>query len=142
VKAKNVIASWWKPHPTFVYIISDKGVFTSLNPAFEASPVGHAPNGWTNHLRHWCIRKMCPSPRNVSESIAGRDAVPFELRILSKSGKYLVGEFTATPYIKDGKVAGNLGVARDITERKLKDEVREQSVSLLRRHWSPRLMEF
>jgi PAS domain-containing protein len=57
---------------------------------------------------------------------------PFELRILSKSGKYLVGEFTATPYIKDGKVAGNLGIARDITERKRKDKVREQSASLLR----------
>lgn len=119
--------------PDVVYIISDKGVFTSLNPAFEAV------TGWAR--AEWLDKPFAPlvHPEDVSLAVEmfqkvlqGETQSPFELRILSKSGKYLVGEFTATPYIKDGKVAGNLGVARDITERKLKDEVREQSVSLLR----------
>ena len=119
--------------PDVVYLLSDKGVFASLNPAFEAI------TGWARV--EWLGKPFAPlvHPEDVSLAVEmfqkvlqGEMQSPFELRILSKSGQYLVGEFTATPYIKDGKVAGNLGIARDITERKRKDTVREQSASLLR----------
>src|SRR5439155_15412963 len=42
----------------------------------------------------------------------------FELRLLSKSGNYVVGEFTITPQRQNDKVVSALGIARDITERK------------------------
>ena len=113
--------------PDVVYIISDKGVFASLNPAFEAI------TGWTR--AEWLGKPFAPllHPEDVSLAVEmfqkvlrGDKPPPYELRILSKSGKYLVGEFTSTPYIKDGKVAGKLGIVRDITERKRAEEALRQ----------------
>jgi PAS domain S-box-containing protein len=43
---------------------------------------------------------------------------PYELRILSKSGEYLTGEFTSFPHIEKRKMIGEFGIVRDITERK------------------------
>ena len=119
--------------PDVVYIISAEGMLASLNPAFEAI------TGWAR--AEWLGKPFAPlvHPEDVplavetfQKVLRGDRLPPYELRILSKSGKYLVGEFTSTPYIKDDKVVGELGIVRDITERKRKDEVREQSASLLR----------
>jgi len=41
-----------------------------------------------------------------------------ELRILTKSGEYRVGEFIRVPHLEKGKVIGELGMARDVTEIK------------------------
>src|SRR5207302_1332613 len=59
------------------------------------------------------------SHRRVQE---GRVPPTFELRVRSKSGAYLPGEFTATPQTQEGRVVGVLGVARDITDRKRAEE--------------------
>ena len=113
--------------PDVVYIISDQGVFTSLNPAFEAI------TGWT--CAEWLGKPFAPllHPEDVSLAVdmfqkvmRGDKPPPYELRILSKSGKYLVGEFTSTPYIKDGKVVGKLGIVRDVTERKRTEKALRQ----------------
>jgi PAS domain S-box-containing protein len=113
--------------PDVVYIISDQGVFASLNPAFEAI------TGWT--CTEWLGKPFAPllHPEDASLAVEmfqrvlrGDKPPPYELRILSKSGKYLVGEFTSTPYIKDGKVAGKLGIVRDITERKRAEKALRQ----------------
>jgi PAS domain S-box-containing protein len=113
--------------PDVVYIISDQGEFTSLNPAFETI------TGWT--CTEWLGKPFAPllHPEDASLAVEmfqkvmrGDSPAPYELRILSKSGKYLVGEFTSTPYIKDGKVAGKLGIVRDITERKSAEKALRQ----------------
>src|SRR2546430_17696946 len=57
------------------------------------------------------------------EPVPGAQAPPmFELRILSRSGSYIPGEFMVTPQIHEGQIVGVLGVARDITDRQRADE--------------------
>src|SRR5207244_10510708 len=57
-------------------------------------------------------------PRAVPFFKAVRDGrVPptFELRVRTKAGAYVPGEFMATPLMQDAQLVGVLGVARDIT---------------------------
>jgi PAS domain S-box-containing protein len=113
--------------PDVVYTISaEDGSLTSLNPAFEAL------TGWSR--AEWLgkpfIGIVHPDDQSVAvetfqEASRGETPPPYELRVLSKSGEYLVGEFTSTPYVKGGKVVGELGIARDITERKRAEELLE-----------------
>ncbi|MBM4309024.1 MAG: PAS domain S-box protein, partial [Deltaproteobacteria bacterium] len=50
-----------------------------------------------------------------------------ELRILTQSGEYRVGEFLGTPKIETNSVVSFLGIVRDITERKKAEEALAQS---------------
>ncbi len=54
--------------------------------------------------------------------MSGENPTPVELRCLSKSGEYLVEEFTGVPQIEEGSVVGVFGFARDITERRKAEE--------------------
>lgn len=60
--------------------------------------------------------------KTFQKALQGETPPPYELRILSRSGEYLIGEFTTTPQYKNGKVVGEFGIARDITERKQAEE--------------------
>src|SRR5690606_11908299 len=41
----------------------------------------------------------------------------FQIRIRRADGEYIVGEFTATPQMDEGRLVSVLGVARDVTQR-------------------------
>ncbi|MEM4700958.1 MAG: PAS domain S-box protein, partial [Candidatus Bathyarchaeia archaeon] len=58
---------------------------------------------------------------SFQKTLAGKPEIT-ELRVRSKSGDYLVGEFTSVPLIEDGKIVGELGIARDVTNRKAYEE--------------------
>jgi two-component system sensor histidine kinase/response regulator len=106
--------------PDVIYSLSaEDGSITSLNPAFEAL------TGWPR--AEWLGKSMVgilhPDDLPVAletfqKASRGEMQPPYQLRVLSKSGEYLVGEFTSTPHLKEGKIVGELGIARDITERK------------------------
>ena len=106
--------------PEVIYNLSaEDGTITLLNPAFEKI------TGWSR--AEWLGKPFMSlvHPDDVTLAMEtfqhvsrGEATPPYELRILSKSGEYLIGEFTSYPNIEKRKVIGEFGIARDITERK------------------------
>jgi len=106
-----------------IYTLSIDGKIKSLNPVFETI------TGWLRD--EWIGKEFSPlvHPDDLPRAttllqvvLAGRVPPTFELRVRSKSGAYIPGEFTATPQTQEGRVVGVLGVARDITDRKRAEE--------------------
>jgi PAS domain S-box-containing protein len=108
--------------PDVVYSISSDGKLTSLSSAFEKI------TGWKRE--EWLGKPFTAliHPEDVTSAVESfqktlrGEPEPVELRVLSKSGNYLIGEFISVPWIKNGKIVGELGIARDITSRKLYEE--------------------
>jgi len=106
--------------PDVIFTISSKdATFTSLNPAFEMF------SGWP--AAEWIGKPFIkivhpediPIAREIfSETLKGKNARPHELRCLIKSGEYLTTEIVGVPQIENGKIVGELGFARNVTERK------------------------
>ncbi|MCL5236862.1 MAG: PAS domain S-box protein [Nitrospirae bacterium] len=110
-----------------IYTISAEGTIASLNPAFEEIS-GWEKNEWLGkHFTHIIHPADLPFATEVSHRVLNGETPPtHELRIQLSSGAYLVGEFTVTPLMQDGKVVGILGIARDITGRKLFEQQLEK----------------
>lgn len=109
--------------PDVVYTLSTRAVITSLNPAFEAI------TGWSR--ADWLGRSFAPllHPDDLTlalgvytQGLQGKTPPVFELRIQTKPGGYVVGEFIITPLWQAGAITGVLGIARDITDRKRAEE--------------------
>ncbi|MBI4810933.1 MAG: PAS domain S-box protein, partial [Ignavibacteriales bacterium] len=110
--------------PEVIYSLAEDGTITTLNPAFESI------TGWS--CSEWLGKQFIPlvHPDDVplaietfKKALNEEKLPPYELRILSKSGEYIVGEFTSTSLINKGKVVGEFGIARNITERKHAQEM-------------------
>ena len=105
--------------PDVIFSISTRDEkITSLNPTFNRI------TGWSDV--EWMgkpfISIIHPDDLPIAiekfqQVLSGKTTSPFELRIPSKSGEDLIGEFIGTPEIKSGKVVNILGFARDITDR-------------------------
>lgn len=108
--------------PDVIYQISSEGIITELSPAFETI------TGW--RISDWVGKPWegIFHPEDISEAalafqsaIAGREYPRFEARIPKLSGEYVTCEFTITPFYKEGRIVGILGVARDVTERVMRE---------------------
>jgi PAS domain S-box-containing protein len=115
-----------------IFTLSLDGTFTSLNPSFETI------TGWSRS--EWLGKPFAPivhpddlpfAMKLYHRALKGKTPPNFELRILSKSGEYMMNEFTATPQTQDGKVVGVLGIARDVTERKKIEELRRENECIM-----------
>lgn len=119
--------------PDVIYTVSaEDGSITSLNPAFETL------TGWSR--AEWLGKPFMGilhpddlpvAVKTFRKASRGETQPPSECRILAKSGEYLVGEFTFTPHVKEGRVVGELGIARDITARKRAEKALKKSTQLL-----------
>lgn len=102
-----------------IYTISADGRISSLNPAFETI-TGWSRADWTGKFFGPLVHaEDLPLAIQLFRlALEGSPPTIFELRILSKRGEYIAGEFAATPMFQDGKVTGVLGIACDVRERK------------------------
>ena len=110
--------------PDVIYTISPNGTLTSLNTAFETL------TGWS--CDEWIGKNFAPvihpddRPLAVDQiqRLLRQEEIPptTELRVVTKSGKHLIGEFASTLQMQKGRVVGVLGIVRDITERKQAEE--------------------
>src|SRR5665647_1018408 len=110
--------------PDIIYTLTaGDGMITMFNPAFEVA------TGWSSG--EWIGKPFAALiyPDDLQfvidmfeQILRGKNPPPYELRILTKSGTYFVGEFTNVPQFELGKIVGVLGIARDITERKRTEE--------------------
>jgi PAS domain S-box-containing protein len=106
----------------------EDGKISTLNPVFEKI------TGWSR--AEWIGKPYTsiihpddiPIAEEKYQQLLNEESIPpFELRVHTKSGEVLFGEFIMRPEIRSGKMVGLLGFARDITERKRSEEALRES---------------
>ncbi len=114
-----------------IFSLSANAVIQSLNPAFEVITEWKRDEwlgkSFTDLLHPEDRRKAASSFRRLIRGEAAEVAV---FRIAKKQGGYLTLEFNTTPQMRDGRVVGILGVARDVTEKRMLEEKLRQAQKL------------
>ncbi len=96
-----------------------EGKITSINPAVEKI------TGWT--INDWLgnnfLPKIHPDDREITlngfkEIVAGSKYPTLEIRVQTKTGKYMLFEIKGSPYMKNGEIIGLLGFAKNIHEQR------------------------
>lgn len=111
-----------------IYTLSTGAIILSLSPAFETL------TGWKRE--EWLGRSFTdlihPEDReraanSFRETLAGKLTDFIQYRIATKSGSYIVGEFSAARYVLEDGSGGVLGIARDVTSQLVLEEQLRQS---------------
>jgi two-component system cell cycle sensor histidine kinase/response regulator CckA len=111
-----------------IYTLSPEGRFTSLNPAFERITGWPCAETLGSNFLSLVHSDDAVRATDIFQN-AMRGSIPdvVELRILARSGDILTGEFTITPQVHNGGIAGVLGIARDVTQRKKEEQALHES---------------
>jgi len=126
-KFKNLVESL----PVIIFSISSTGIITSLNYEFERA-TGWSREEWINKsffkiLHRDDISSVINAIKETGSIKNSLKLVKQELRLLAKSGNYIMVEATSRLQFRKGKVVEILGFARDITEQKKLEEQLMQS---------------
>ncbi len=103
----------------FVYRHDTDGIFYYLSPAVEKI-TGYSVKDWKKHYSTY----LTDNPINekvyeFTEKTLKTGVVnpPYRVEVYHKNGSRIMLEVSEKPYFENGKVAGIVGVARDITDR-------------------------
>lgn len=109
----------------FVYRHDLKGVFNYVSPSVEQI-TGYRPDEWRVHYATY----LTDSPENkkaityTEEAMkTGLEHPAYEVEIYHKDGRRINLEVKEQPFFVQGRIAGIVGVARDISERKRSEKV-------------------
>jgi len=110
-----------------IYTVEADGTFSSISPSIERL-LGWQPDEWIGRTFPLIVHPDdLPRMQELFLKAQAGESLPvFQVRILTKEGRYLDSEIVANPIHRGGSIA-ILGVVRDITERKRK----EQEIHLL-----------
>ncbi len=114
-----------------IFTLDANGAVTSLNHAFE-SVTGWPRAAWIGKSFSSLLHPddVALARHRFQRVLVGESQLPFELRVASKSGDYVLGEFTATPQTRNGAVVGVESIARDVTARKQSEQKARQEDKL------------
>ncbi|HTT69067.1 MAG TPA: PAS domain S-box protein [Gemmatimonadales bacterium] len=95
--------------------------------------------GWS--VNEWVGRSFAElvHPEDLPEAAAryeatcrGESVPPYELRVRTRAGDYRLGEVHSAPYVEDGRVVGEIGIVRDVTERRATEKALRESEARFR----------
>jgi PAS domain S-box-containing protein len=114
----------------FIYRHDPQGIITYVSPAVEQI-AGYTPQEWLAHYAtHYTDNSINKNGRDTTDEMLRTCAAghPYVVEVRHKNGKNVYLEINKQPYFMDGKVAGFVGVARDITLRKHMEKERENLI--------------
>ncbi len=117
-----------------IFTISPLGIFTSISPAFQQI-TGFSVDEWIgNSFTDLVHPDDLQRARDLFMRVLAGDTLPvFELRIRTKHGSFIIGEFLSSPQRRNDSIIGVLTIGRDITERKLAEGEKKSLEAQLRR---------
>lgn len=118
----------------FIYRHDPQGIITYVSPAVERVS-GFSPQEWLAHYsKHYTdnpINRNASATTNEMLRTGNTSSPPYIVEVLHKNGGSVWLEVNKQPYLIDGRVAGFIGVARDITKRMRLEEEREDLIAEL-----------
>ncbi len=103
-----------------IFTLSLDGTFTTINEAF-AKATGWTSEEWTNRPFTQLIHPdfSMDALKVFQQVLQGEASAKVELGLRTKDDEVMYGRFSLMPQVKNGKMVGALGIARDITLQKL-----------------------
>jgi PAS domain S-box-containing protein len=114
----------------FIYRHDPQGIITYISPSVEQI-AGYTPQEWLAHYAtHYTDNPINKNGRDTTDEMLRTCAAghPYVVEVRHKNGQNVYLEINKQPYFLDGKVAGFVGVARDISLRKHLEEERENLI--------------
>ena len=108
----------------FLYRHDTHGVFTYVSPVVERV-LGYSVEEYKkNYLAHMTDNPINKKVIEYTEETlrTGKKSPPYLVEVVHKSGGHVVLEVNERAYFEGGKIAGIIGVARDVTERRRMEE--------------------